>query len=439
MSFYPSRPFLYLLGVGCVLAGTPIFLPVTGTVLSVTYLLILFGAVVLDGVLTRRMDAGDVRVEVPDELGVGQSGTIELTLSQDNDVPVRTQLLLRVPSSLSVDQTFWDRDLPAGESVTLSSTVRARTRERAEIGPLQLRHRGVLSLLVFRSSRETAGEIDVIPDIREIRNQELRIPQIIELLTGQKAHEKRAQDGEFDSLVEYEPGMDPRKIDWKASARHYRMLSRQHRIEQNHSVYFMMDAGRLMGTRLNDVRKLDWAINAALRLSFLALNVGDRVGMMGFARDVLRVERPDDGMSQFQRLLEAMNDLSTQDRESNFMRAFRVFSRMQRERSLVVVFTDFVDRVSASLLLEALSLVRKRHVVLFVACRDVALQASLLEEPEDLMDVHRQNESYRLLNERDEVIREIQRMGITTLDEDVSTVTPKLINQYLTLKSRQRV
>jgi hypothetical protein len=55
------------------------------------------------------------------------------------------------------------------------------------------------------------------------------------------------------------------------------------------------------------------------------------------------------------------------------------------------------------------------------------------------MDVHRQNESYRLLNERDEVIREIQRMGITTLDEDVSTVTPKLINQYLTLKSRQRV
>ena len=110
-----------------------------------------------------------------------------------------------------------------------------------------------------------------------------------------------------------------------------------------------------------------------------------------------------------------------------------------RYRSLLVVFTDFIDRVSATLCLEALAYVKQRHLVLFVACQDTELQASILEKPKDMIIVHEQNEVFRLLEERRKVIREIQMMNISTIDTDVTQVTPELLNRYLHLKTEQRL
>jgi uncharacterized protein (DUF58 family) len=104
-----------------------------------------------------------------------------------------------------------------------------------------------------------------------------------------------------------------------------------------------------------------------------------------------------------------------------------------------VVFTDFVDRVSATLLLEALSFISRRHLVLFVACQDTELSARIMTPPEDLHDLHVHNEIFRLLNERKQVLREMQRMNILTIDTDVEKVTFPLLNTYLRLKAEQRL
>jgi len=436
---YPSRLFLYLLGGCCAVSITPFFVPAWGTALASTVNLVLITATLWDVLYTRPLTEDHLEVSFPEELGVGREDLIRIRIDAPMEQPVRMQMYLTVSDALTLERSTWDVRLPPGEPVRVETSVRARDRTRATIGPLQVRHRGVMGLLVWNLDLEVAGAIDVIPDIREIRNNELQVHQIVDLIAGQKTHREPSQEGEFDSLVEYEPGMDPRKIDWKASARHYRMLSRKYRIEQNHNIYLAMDTGRLMGTRSGGLMKLDWAINAALRLAFLALNVGDRVGMMSFARDLRTFVKPDKGLARFKHLLNQMNQLDAVDREPNFIRAFRMLSRRENERSLVVVFTDFVDRVSASILLEALSHIRKRHVVLFVACRDVELQETLLREPDEMEDVHRQNEAFRLLKDREQVIREIQRMNITTIDRDATDVTPRLINQYLNLKSTQKM
>jgi uncharacterized protein (DUF58 family) len=247
------------------------------------------------------------------------------------------------------------------------------------------------------------------------------------------------EDGEFDSLTKYLPGMDLRKIDWKASAKHRRLLSRKFTLEQNHHVYLAMDTGRLMGTRTEGLAKLDWAITSALRLGFLALKTGDNVGLLGFDEDLGEFLRSAKGTAHFRRLLQSANRLAPSVAETNYTRAFHLFSRIQRRRSLLVVFTDFVDRVSASLLLEALAHVSRRHLVLFVACQDAEISADLLAPPDSIPRMHEHNEIFRLLGDREQVLREIEHMNILTVDADAARVTVPLLNTYLRLKAQQRI
>ncbi len=436
---YPSRLFLYLLAVCCGTAFLPVFYPVTGTLVAGLSNFILVSAGILDFILTEPVTPDQVRFDLPEEMGVGRRKTITGTVTSLNSLSVLFQVRIFTTPGLDPQQTVWDLELTPGDDTDFETSARAVEREQARVGPVQFRHRGILGLLVFRDEIEVAGNVNITPDIQDIKNKELQIHQIVNLISGAKTQKQRATEGEFDSLTDYNRGMDPRKIDWKASAKHYRMLTRKYRLEQNHHIYLALDTGRLMGTKAEGLTKLDYAINSALHLAFLALSVGDQVGMLGFDSDMVEFVTASKGMTQFENLTERANTLKDSDCETNFMRAFRMFDQKQKRRSLLVVFTDFVDRVSASLCLEALTFVQQSHVVLFVACQDVELQSSFQEEPDELLDVHQQNEVFRLLSERKRVIREMERLNISTIDTDVRKITPLLLNRYLEMKTAQQI
>jgi uncharacterized protein (DUF58 family) len=437
--FYPSRVLLVLMALCCLTAALPIFWPQWGTVLCCLVNLLVLSAAAADYILTERILPAHFSFNVPGEIGVGRRGTLTINCASPSAHALHAQLELDAADSLDLEQRAWDTQIAPLKQTVFTTDFVARRREIASVGPARFRHRGRFGLLVFRGLIRRLGEVRIIPDVEEVKKQSLQIHQIVKYFAGSKAARVRENEGEFDSLTEYIPGMDLRKMDWKASARHYRLFSRQYRLEQNHHVYIALDTGRLMGTATGGISKLDWAINSALRLSFTALIAGDNVGMFAFGDDVVDFVKSRKGLPQFSRLLDSMGRLSASADETNFLRAFRMFSNMQRRRSLLVVFTDFVDRVSATLCLEALSFVKDRHLVLFVACQDTELQAALLEKPDDMLAVHQQNEIFRLLEQRRRVIREVQMMNVKTIDTDVSRVTTELLNRYLELKSLQRL
>lgn len=435
---YPSRRFLPLLAGASALA----FLPVLRHELLVPVALVHFllaAAAAADLLLTRALDESSLGVETAAEIGVGRSGTLAFHWRPPRPGPVPTQFEILPPPELELARTVWSLVTTGTAPARVETAYRAVTRGTAVVRAWRIRHRSVLGLWVLERTPGARAKIAVLPDVEDIKREALQVGRASPHTPGLKSWQRPDRQGEFDSLSKYVPGMDLRMVDWKSSAKHRRLLSRTFTLEQNHHVFLALDTGRLMGTRTKGLTKLDLAMTAALRLGYLALRTGDHVGLFGFS-DGLEAFLPSaKGTAHFRRLVDAGEQLKPSPEEPNFQRAFHLFARRQRRRSLLVVFTDFVDRVSASLLLEALATVSRRHLVLFVACQDAELGARILAPPDTLEDLHEINEVFRLLEERKKVLAELRRMNILTLDAEPSEVTVPLLNTYLKVKAEQRL
>src|SRR5262249_31560064 len=149
--------------------------------------------------------------------------------------------------------------------------------------------------------------------------------------------------GEFDSLTAYVPGMDVRAVDWKASARHRALRVRRFRLERNQRVITCLDTGRLMAEPVQGLQRLDHAIHASLLLAHAALRSGDLVGLHAYGGDPKAWVAPTTGVRHVRQLTDACSELFAEDDETNHVLGLKdLLTRLSR-RSLVVVFTEFVD------------------------------------------------------------------------------------------------
>jgi uncharacterized protein (DUF58 family) len=194
-----------------------------------------------------------------------------------------------------------------------------------------------------------------------------------------------------------------------------------------------------MADPLGPLPRLDHAVTSALLLAYVSLRLGDRVGLYGFDRAARVWAEPQGGMGAFPRLkaLSAQLDYSTA--ETNFTLGLTDLSTRLRRRSLVVVFTEFVDTVTAELMVENLSRLARRQLVLFVALRDPALDEAALARPRRLGDVYRSVVASDFVRERERVIARLRRFGVQCVDAAPGEVSARLVNRYLDIKRRELV
>jgi uncharacterized protein (DUF58 family) len=194
-----------------------------------------------------------------------------------------------------------------------------------------------------------------------------------------------------------------------------------------------------MSEPLLGIPRLDHAINASLLLAYVALKSGDRVGLFAFDDGVRLFAEPQGGVKSFVRLQRQTAGLAYSGAETNFTLALLELSRRLRRRSLVVVLTDFVDTVTAELMVENLTRLGRGHLVIFVALRDVAADALAAAEPRDLQVLSRAVTAHDLVRERDVVLSRLRREGVHCLDGPPAAISTRLINHYLDVKRREMV
>ncbi|MEZ5892463.1 MAG: DUF58 domain-containing protein [Parvularculaceae bacterium] len=305
-----------------------------------------------------------------------------------------------------------------------------------EIKKLWVRWRGPFGLVYKQLVRALDREAIITSDTRPIEKEAISV-LTRENLFGERIQRDRGEGAEFDSLREFRSGMDPRAIDWKHTARHRSLLTREFRTEKNHSIVFAFDTGRLMCEPVaGGISRLDHALNAALLMSFISLKLGDRVGFFAFdARPRIKTGVVS-GPRAFALLQKVASGIDYTEEETNYTLGLTELSARLDRRTLIVLFTDFADTTSAELMLANLAPMMKRHLVLFVAFRDDELEHLVNAYPEEAEDVTRAVIADSLLRERDLVIAKLQRMGALIVDAPSSGIGPGLINQYLAIKRR---
>jgi uncharacterized protein (DUF58 family) len=246
---------------------------------------------------------------------------------------------------------------------------------------------------------------------------------------------RRGEGTEFESLAEFRAGDDPRRIDWRSSARQRRMIVRRYQLEQHRDVLILLDTGRLMGSDTGNGTKLDRAVDAALLLARAALDHGDRCGVGVFDHKVRGYIPPIGGTAAFRAITESLYAISSQWLESNFAEMFATLETRHMKRSLVIVLSDVTDVETTERYRAALMALVRKHVVLFVAIKTPQL-SELLEAPvKDARDAAQAATVLRLLRERELTLLNIERSGVQVLDCEPANITVPLLNQYIAIRA----
>jgi uncharacterized protein (DUF58 family) len=301
-----------------------------------------------------------------------------------------------------------------------------------------IRWQGPLGLAWCQRVEPLPNKIAITPDLEAVERTATRLFSRT-FVYGLKPLKDRGDGSEFDALAKFETGMDRRLIDWKQSARHLNVLAKEVRAERNHQIAFAIDTGRLMCEPVAGAPRIDRALNAALMLAYVGLKLGDRISFFGFdAKPNLQTGFVS-GARAFTLLKGLTADLDYSTEETNHTLGLMTLAEKLQRRSMIVVFTDFADTISAELMVENITRLARRHMIVFVAFHDEELESLRSALPETSDDVARAVIADQLLKERKIVLARLRRLGVHIVDAPADQLGPELVRAYDELRRRERI
>jgi uncharacterized protein (DUF58 family) len=403
--------------------------------LSISYGVVVLLAAISDLGLALRPRLLDVDISMPNKLYIGERGSLIADIAAPR-YRRSVDLSLLAEQRGEVDPSdIVAAKLPAGEKARIALPVVPRRRGRVRVERVWIRWRGPLGLVEFIRKIAVDRAIDVLPNVRGVHGSALQF-YVQEAIYGIKTQLQTGEGAEFDALREYMVGLDSRFIDWKHSARHRKLLCKEFRTERNHQVMMAFDTGYLMLEPVDGITRLDHAINAGLVLAWVSLQGGDLVGTYGFDAQVRQYVGPGRGISSLARIERATAELSYNHQETNFTLGLAELNARLKRRALVILFTDFVDTITAELLIESMQRVANRHLVVFVTQRGSVLQNAVDAAPNRFVDVAQAVIAREFLRERSIVFERLERLGVHCVDVPSRSLPIALINRYLMIKQR---
>jgi uncharacterized protein (DUF58 family) len=324
--------------------------------------------------------------------------------------------------------------LEAGQGAVLMPLVALR-RGMAQLEAVWLRWRGPLGLVWKQQRVALDRSFPILPDIRPVRERGAQIFQRY-AINGLIAQVDRGDGADFDALVEFRSGMDRRAIDWKQSARHFKLHAKEYRTERNNQIVFAIDAGRQMSEPVGGLPRVDRAVSAMLLTAWVALKLGDRVALNAFDSRPRIASGLISGVPAFAELqrLAAAIDYSTE--ETNYTFALTTLATRLTRRSMIVLFTEFTDLTSADFMVRAAARIVEKHLLLVVVLRDEEVEAIADRMPETPEDVTRAVTAAALLRDRRLALARLQHLGVHVIESEYDKVGERLVAGYVDLKRR---
>ena len=249
--------------------------------------------------------------------------------------------------------------------------------------------------------------------------------------------QRRGEGSDFHQLREYRTGDAMRQIDWKASSRYRRLISKEYQDERDQHLVFMLDCSRHMRHQDAEGAHLDHALNAMLLLSYVAERQGDAVGFLSFGGHS-RWQPPMKGGGVVRRLLDRTYDIDSTLQAADYMAAAHRLMPLQRRRALVVILTNSRNEESEDLL-KAAKLLSRRHLVVITDLREQALDRALLQPVHNLQSALMFQGVVDYLSARHESHEALRYQGSLIIDSEPRKLAINLVNAYLDVKASGRL
>ena len=369
-------------------------------------------------------------------LYLAADNAIDVVVTNRGRRPVEVRLRDTPPIAFITSTLFVGGMVRPGASEAFHYATRPTARGLYSFGDLTLRWRTPLGLLWRERRLPVSEEVAVYPNLLEIEKYDLLARRGLLRETGLRSARQLGRGTEFESLRDYQPDDDYRRINWRATARRHRPITAMYETERSQRLMIVLDLGRMMLTRVGELTRLDAAINAALLLGYVALVHGDRVGLLGFADGVQAYLPPRRGKAHFYQIVEHLYAVRARPVESNYTTAFTQLRRDLHGRSLIALFTDLDDPDVARSLARHLALLARQHLPLCIALNDPVLTARAEQIPDTGHQLYEKVVAALRVDERAVVLDELRRAGVLTVDAPADRLTIATINRYVELKER---
>ncbi len=373
---------------------------------------------------------------LPPRFQVGVKAQVSLHLVHSGARTVSVSVRDHIPESFVVPSQTVTADVPGKSRVRVLVDMTPSKRGKFFFDDICFRVSGPLSLVWHERRTEAGQDVAVYPDMRGASRLLLADAALDFVNLGLRQLRKDGRGSEFARLRDYAQGDSARDVDWKATARRGKPVTRVMESERSQTVLIGVDAGRAMAAQSEGLTKLDHAVNAALFLAFVAVRNGDRVGLVVFADGVKHFVPPAQGRLQYRKLVEALYATKAGLTTVDFLALFKELNVRLLRRSLLCIFTDFLDEDQASTMVLPFQRLAKRHVSVCLSVRDESLQKLLLGDVADGQRAFQQAVANELLLERETAKRKLAKDGVRVIDVDAHRLSVASVNVYLDIKSR---
>jgi len=271
-----------------------------------------------------------------------------------------------------------------------------------------------------------------------LQMQQFELMAFSQRLTGNGLKKVRriGQTLEFEQVRDYVVGDDRKKINWKATARRKDLMVNQYQDEKSQPIYCVIDKGRAMKMPFNGLTLLDYAINASLVLSNIALKKDDKAGIICFSNRVTHILPAERKKLQMHSILQTLYDQKTAWQEPDFEKLALTIKTKIRQRSLLLFFTNYESIVSMRRHAQYLAKLAKDHLVVMIVFRNTEVDKLARQKTETLKDIYTQTLAEKMNYEKKLVMRELRKMGIQSIYTAPEALNTNVINKYLELKAR---
>jgi uncharacterized protein (DUF58 family) len=398
---------------------------------------LLLGIFVFDIFLLYRNKTGiQAQRILPEKLSNGDDNSIEIKVVNRFQFKTSVKIIDELPIQWQVRDFKIESILKPSEEKRFTYQVRPTQRGEYHFGNLNIYASSVLGLVARRQQFAAEAMVPNYPSFLQLKKYDfLAFTNKLKLL-GLKKIRRIGHTLEFEQIKEYTSGDDVRNLNWKATAKRNSLMVNQFQDEKSQPVYSVIDKGRVMKMPFNQLSLLDYAINATLVISNIVLKKHDKAGMFSFSRKVEDRVLAQRRSGQMHLILESLYNVETDFSESDFSRLYVDVKRHIKQRSLLLLFTNFETMDALHRQLPYLQAINKTHLLVVIFFENTELKSFMNKKAQTTHQVFEKTIAEKFIYEKKLIVNELHKYGIQSILTAPENLTVNTINKYLEIKAR---